>query len=135
MEIYGFGIVAACMYVGSFLGIYLGKLLGINGNVGGVGFAMLLLVVLSNYLEATGAPLQEKTQNGIKFLSALYIPVIVAMAAKQNVVAAVEGGIVAVLAGGIATIGSMLFIPFLSRLTSEKIKIIAKGDRDDQYYQ
>jgi malonate transporter MadL subunit len=131
MEIYGLGIVAACMYIGSFLGISLGKLLGISGNVGGVGFAMLILVVLSNYLEATGNPLLEKTQDGIKFLSALYIPVIVAMAAKQNVVAAVEGGIVAVLAGGIATIGSMLFIPFLSKLTPEKIKIITKGDRDD----
>jgi len=29
----------------------------------------------------------------------------------------------------------MLFIPVLSKLTSKKLEIIAKGDRDDQYYQ
>lgn len=51
MEIYGLGIVAFCMYIGSFVGYFIGKLLGVSGNVGGVGFAMLLLVLLSNYYE------------------------------------------------------------------------------------
>ena len=117
MEIYGFGLVALCMYIGSFLGMGLGKVLGISGNVGGVGFAMLLLVALSNYLESKGKPLSERTQNGIRLLSALYIPIIVAMASRQNVVAAFEGGAVAFLAGGIATIGSILLVPVIIKLT------------------
>ena len=117
MEIYGFGLVALCMYIGSFLGMGLGKVLGISGNVGGVGFAMLLLVALSNYLESKGKPLSERTQNGIRLLSALYIPIIVAMASRQNVVAAFEGGAVAFLAGGIATIGSILLVPIIIKLT------------------
>jgi len=48
------------MYIGSFFGMYLGKILGISGNVGGVGFSMLILVTLTNYLEGIGKPLQEK---------------------------------------------------------------------------
>lgn len=120
MEIYGLGLVAICMYIGSFMGISLGKILGINGNVGGVGFAMLILVVLTNYLEDRGKPLHEETKNGIRFLSALYIPIIVAMAARQDVVAAFEGGAVAFLAGGVATIGAMLLVPVISRLTADK---------------
>ncbi|SHJ74236.1 malonate transporter, MadL subunit [Dethiosulfatibacter aminovorans DSM 17477] len=120
MEIYGFGIVAICMYIGSFIGMTLGKVLGISGNVGGVGFAMLMLVVFTNYRESKGKPLSERTQNGIRLLSALYIPIIVAMAANQNVVAAFEGGAVAFLAGGVATIGAILLVPVISKLTAGK---------------
>lgn len=120
MEIYGFGLVSLCMYIGSYIGITLGKLLGVSGNVGGVGFAMLLLVVISNYKESTGKPLSERTQNGIRLLSALYIPIIVAMASIQNVVAAFTGGAVAFLAGGIATIGSIMLVPVITKLTMKK---------------
>jgi len=120
MVIYGFGLVAICMFIGTFLGRSLGMILGISGNVGGVGFAMLLLVAITNYLEGKGRPLHENTQNGIRLLSALYIPIIVAMAARQNVVAAFEGGAVAFLAGGVATIGAMLCIPFITKLTAPK---------------
>ncbi|MCG8484704.1 MAG: malonate transporter subunit MadL [Clostridia bacterium] len=119
MEIYGLGIVAICMFVGSFIGHSLGSVLGVSGNVGGVGIAMLILVLLSNYYEKKGKAFHERTQNGIKFLSALYIPIVVAMAARQNVVAAFEGGIVAFAAGGIATIGAMFLVPLISKLSKE----------------
>ena len=122
MEIFGFGIVAFCMFIGSFIGRGLGEILGVSGDVGGVGFAMLLLVFISNYREAKGKPLSEKTQNGIILLSALYIPIIVAMSAIQNVVAAFAGGAVAFLAGGVATIGAMLLIPLISKITASKEK-------------
>ncbi|HAE42262.1 MAG TPA: malonate transporter subunit MadL [Clostridiales bacterium] len=122
MEIFGFGIVAFCMFIGSFIGRGLGEILGVSGDVGGVGFAMLLLVVISNYRESKGKPLSEKTQNGIILLSALYIPIIVAMSAIQNVVAAFAGGAVAFLAGGVATIGAMLLIPLISKITASKEK-------------
>ena len=122
MEIFGFGIVAFCMFIGSFIGRGLGEILGVSGDVGGVGFAMLLLVVISNYRESKGKPLSEKTQNGIILLSALYRPIIVAMSAIQNVVAAFAGGAVAFLAGGVATIGAMLLIPLISKITASKEK-------------
>ena len=66
------------------------KHFGNKRYVGGVGFAMLMLVIFTNYREAKGKALSERTQNGIRLLSALYIPIIVAMAARQNVVAAFE---------------------------------------------
>ncbi len=119
MEIYGLGIIAACMFVGVFVGSILAKLLGVSGDVGGVGIAMLLLVLVSNYIK-----LDEKTQNGIKLISNLYIPIIVAMAATQDVVKALSGGAVAFLAGGVATVASFFLVPLLSR--------IGKGDKISQ---
>jgi len=41
---------------------------------------------------------------------------VVAMAAKQNVMGALDGGFVALLAGGIAVFLSFLLIPILSKL-------------------
>lgn len=120
MEIYGLGIVALCMLLGSFLGNALGKLLGISGNVGGVGMAMLFLVLLTNYYEGKGKAFSERTQKGILLLSSLYIPIIVAMAARQNVVAAFEGGVVAFAAGGVATVGSMFLVPLIAKLGSDE---------------
>ena len=38
-------------------------------------------------------------REGVVFWSAMYIPIVVAMAAQQNVVAAVAGGRLALLAG------------------------------------
>ncbi|MBZ4654798.1 MAG: malonate transporter, MadL subunit [Peptococcaceae bacterium] len=117
MEIYGLGIIAACMFVGVFVGSIFAKLLGVSGDVGGVGIAMLLLVLVSNYIK-----LDEKTQNGIKLISNLYIPIIVAMAATQDVVKALSGGAVAFLAGGVATVASFFLVPLLSRIgKGEKI--------------
>jgi len=120
MEIYGLAIVSACMFAGTFLGRLLGSFLGIGGDVGGVGIAMLFLVLLSNYLEVKDKPFHEATARGIRFLSSLYIPIVVAMASRQNVVAAFEGGIVAFLAGGLATIGSLFLIPLMSKIGSTK---------------
>ncbi len=120
MEIYGLGIVALCMFIGSFFGNALGKILGVSGNVGGVGIAMILLVVLTNYLESKGKGFGERTSKGILLLSALYIPIVVAMAARQNVVAAFEGGAVAFLAGGLATLGGLLLVPVIAKLGKEE---------------
>lgn len=122
MEIYGLGIVAFCMYVGSFLGYFIGKVLGISGNVGGVGFAMLLLILISNYVDEKKGGWSERTKNGIYLLSALYIPIVVAMAGIQNVVAAFSGGAIAFVAGGVATIGSMFLVPLIGKLGSNKLE-------------
>lgn len=97
MIIYGTALLAVCHLLGIFLGDLLGTLIGVKTNVGGVGIAMLLLIFARLYLHKRGL-LPETTELGVTFWGAMYIPVVVAMAAQQNVVAALRGGPVAVLA-------------------------------------
>jgi malonate transporter MadL subunit len=113
--IYGVALLAACMLVGLFTGEALGVLIGVQANVGGVGIAMLLLIVLSDLFRRRGG-MKPLTQQGVLFWSAVYIPIVVAMAAKQNVIAAVRGGPAAILAGALAVIVSFLLVPVLSRI-------------------
>ena len=115
MVIYGVALLAACYLTGVFLGDLLGAVIGVQANVGGVGIAMLLLILVSDALIKRGR-LKPVTREGVAFWSAIYIPVIVAMAAKQNVVAALEGGPMAFLAGALAVVACFLLVPALSRL-------------------
>ena len=115
MNIYGVAILAACYTTGQLFGEGLGKLLGIDANVGGVGFAMLLLILLTNWMQKRGF-LNIETERGIGFWSNMYIPVIVAMSATQNVTAAMTGGMLAILAGIIPTAVAFAMIPLLSKL-------------------
>ena len=84
MSVYGVGLLAACLVTGAFIGEVIGRLMGIDANVGGVGIAMLLLLTLTN-LSHEKFQLKPITASGITFWSAMYIPIVVAMAAKQNV--------------------------------------------------
>ena len=115
MVIYGVALLAACMLVGLFTGEALGVLIGVEANVGGVGIAMLLLIVLSDLFRRRGG-MKPLTQQGVLFWSAVYIPIVVAMAAKQNVIAAVRGGPAAILAGALAVIVGFLLVPVLTRI-------------------
>ncbi len=120
MKIYGVGILAGCFLIGHILGDYLGKLFHLNGNLGGVGFAMLLLLVGNDYFKKNNL-LPTETETGILFWSTMYIPVVVAMSATQNVKAALSGGWVAVLVGIFATIACYLLIPVISKLTHHQM--------------
>ena len=51
----------------------------------------------------------------VKFWAAMYIPIVVAMAARQNVVAAARGGVLAVVAGIAGTVATFALVPVLSR--------------------
>jgi len=115
LVIYGVALLAGCMLAGLYLGELLGVLIGVEANVGGVGLAMLLLILLSDRLRKAGR-LSTLTEQGVLFWSAIYIPVVVAMAAKQNVIAAVKGGPAAILAGVGAVALSFLLVPVLSRV-------------------
>jgi malonate transporter MadL subunit len=97
MIIYGTALLAVCHLLGIFLGDVLGLALGVKTNVGGVGIAMLLLIFARLYMQKTNR-LPKLTELGVEYWGALYIPVVVAMAATQDVVAALRGGPVAVLA-------------------------------------
>lgn len=122
MVIYGVALLSFCMLVGVFLGELLGEVIGVQANVGGVGIAMLLLIVLSN-LSSRKLKLSPITGTGIGFWSAMYIPIVVAMAARQNVVAAVSSGWMAIVAGVAAVLASFALIPLLAR--------IGQDDTDD----
>ena len=115
LVIYGVALLAGCLLAGLFLGDLLGVAIGVEANVGGVGLAMILLILFSDRLRKTGR-LSTPTEQGVLFWSAIYIPVVVAMAAKQNVIAAVKGGPAAILAGVGAVGLSFLLVPVLSRV-------------------
>jgi malonate transporter MadL subunit len=97
MIIYGTALLALCHLLGIFLGDLLGHALGVKTNVGGVGIAMLLLIGARLYMQRTNR-LPKLTELGIEYWGAMYIPVVVAMAATQDMVAALRGGPVALLA-------------------------------------
>jgi malonate transporter MadL subunit len=115
MIIYGVAALAACHLAGVILGDLLGALLGVQSNVGGVGFAMLLLILATDWMRRTGR-LPAASEHGILFWSAMYIPIVVAMAAQQNVVAALAGGPIAVIAGVGATLVCMALVPAVARI-------------------
>ena len=115
MVIYGVALLSFCMLVGIWTGDMLGHLIGVQANVGGVGIAMLLLIILSN-LSHHKFQIGSATENGVHFWSAMYIPIVVAMAAKQNVIAAVSSGWLAIVAGVAAVAVSFAVIPLLDRI-------------------
>ena len=115
MVIYGVALLSFCMLLGIVLGEFLGRWFGIDANIGGIGIAMLLLIFLSDYLK-NAFKLGDITEKGITFWSMIYIPIVVAMASKQNVLGALDGGLIALLSGGIAVLLSFLLIPVLSKI-------------------
>ena len=115
MVVYGVALLSFCLLLGTYLGNILGYLMGIDANVGGVGIAMLLLIFLSN-LGNSKFHLKPMTESGIHFWSAMYIPIVVAMAAKQNVIAAISSGWLAVIAGVGAVVVGFALIPVLTKL-------------------
>jgi malonate transporter MadL subunit len=130
LVIYGVALLSGCMIAGAFLGDLLGELIGVQANVGGVGIAMLLLVLVSDHLQRAGR-LKPVSRQGILFWSSIYIPVVVAMAASQNVLAAVEGGPAALLAGILAVAVGFALVPTISRIgRSEKLDP-AEDDPED----
>ncbi len=115
MVVYGVALLSFCMLVGVYLGEILGELIGVQANVGGVGIAMLLLIFLAN-LSGSRFRLESMSESGIHFWSAMYIPIVVAMAARQNVLAAVSSGWLAIAAGVAAVAVSFALLPLLNRI-------------------
>ena len=118
MVIYGVALLSGCLLVGMLAGEVLGVLLGVSANVGGVGIAMLLLVLACSSTRLKSL-VDGASGTGIKFWSAMYIPIVVAMAARQNVAAAADGGLLALAAGVSAVVVSFALVPVLSRIGSK----------------
>lgn len=114
MTIYGVALLAICYIIGQLAGDWLGQLLNVEANVGGVGFAMLLLILANTWLEKHRLK-NIHTELGINFWSQMYIPIVVAMAASQNVKAAISGGFISLAAGILPVVLSYMAIPLLAK--------------------
>jgi len=118
MAIYGTALLSICLLVRMVTGRLLGVLVGVEANVGCVGIAMLLLIFSCDYLQRSGR-MPLPSQQGILFWSSIYIPIVVAMAASQNVLAAIKGGALALVAGFSVVAISFAMIPLIDRLGAD----------------
>jgi len=112
MTIYGTAVLAGCVLAGLLVGQLLGTLMGVQANVGGVGLAMLMLIYVTDRLRHAGK-MGKATDQGILFWGSIYVPVVVAMAACQNVRGALDGGPTAILAGTSVVVLGFLLVPVL----------------------
>ena len=115
MVIFGTALLAACYLAGVFIGEALAALIGVKANVGGVGIAMILLIAAQHLMKKCGW-FPEQTERGVTFWAMLYIPVVVAMAATQNVLVAAKAGPVALLSAAGSFAVCVLFISFINRI-------------------
>jgi malonate transporter MadL subunit len=120
MIIYGVALLSLCTLAGLAIGQVLGFLLGIPSNVGGVGIAMVILIVASDYLQKH-KKIDVKTEQGVAFWSAIYIPIVVAMAAKQNVIGAITGGPMAITAGVAAVAVGFALVPVITKMGTSSV--------------
>ena len=116
MKIYGVAVLAACFIAGQLIGDVLGMVFKFDGNIGGVGFGMLLLILFGDTMKKKNW-IDAESESGIQFWSGMYIPVVVAMSSIQNVKAALSGGWVALVVGVVATGFCFTLIPLLSEFS------------------
>lgn len=116
--IYGVATLAACMLVGTLIGTVFGDLIGAGTEVGGVGFAMLLLIFVTNSKKLTFTQKPAFAQ-GIQFWKAMFIPVVIAMTATQNVFQMLSSSVVAIVAGA-AAVGFSYFMLFVLHKLDQK---------------
>ncbi len=127
MTIYGVALLAICSLLGALVGDLLGIALNVKSNVGGVGIAMMMLIAARVWLIRKGW-LDKGVKFGIEFWAMLYIPIVVAMAAIQNVVAAVSGGPMVVLAGVLTVAACLVATAGLIRLTCPRAAASIEAD-------
>jgi len=112
MMIYGLALLALSFLLGQWVGEVLGNLLGINANVGGVGFAMIFLLIFKEWFLNKGW-FKPDMETGIDFWNKLYIPVVIAMAASLNVKSAISSGSLAIAAGILPVLLAFLIFPLI----------------------
>lgn len=125
--IYGVALLAACAFLGSLVGNLLGLLTGLNSDIGGVGFAMFFLLLATNSKKISSR-LPKGSSEGIGFWKEMFIPVVIAMAASQNVYKAISGGWLALIAGVAVVLVSFLLIPVFNKLAPQSAE--QDGDKE-----
>ncbi len=119
--IYGVALLAGCMLIGSYVGNLLGLLTGLNSDIGGVGFAMILLLIATNSKKIDKI-LPKEYKKGIEFWKEMFIPVIIALSASQNVVSALNGGVLALVAGVGVVAAMLLLIPLFNKFIPKTVE-------------
>ena len=119
--IYSLVTLALCMLLGKYIGNCFGTLVGINADVGGVGFAILLLLFVNNCKWFPFTKKQDFTQ-GMNFWKKMYMPVVVAMAASQNVHRMLNSGMVAIVGGAAAVAFPFLLLYILHKAEERREK-------------
>ena len=79
---------------------------------------MVLLIIGKEMLAKRGY-LPKSTQFGVLYWAGMYIPIVVAMAAGQNVVAALSGGLVAAVVSVIALVATVLVVRLLNNIGND----------------
>ena len=119
--IYGVAALSACMLLGSLIGNVFGDVIGAGREIGSVGFAILLLIFLTNSkLKFVQKPAFVQ---GVTFWKNMFIPVVIAMTATQDVFHMLSSSIVAVVAGAAAVGASFLMLYGLHKLDEKKGKV------------
>jgi malonate transporter MadL subunit len=77
-----------------------------------VGFAMLILLTIKEWFLKKGW-LDSAFEQGVDFWSKMYIPVVIAMSASQNVKLAVSSGFLAIIVGVLPVFLGFVLFPFL----------------------
>lgn len=124
MTIFGVALLAVCTLLGALLGDLLGMALHVKSNVGGVGIAMILLILARAWLQKRGA-LSHPFKLGVEFWASLYIPIVVAMASIQNVAGAVKGGPVVVTAAVASVLLCWAALVVINRLGKAEDEAVA----------
>ena len=119
MAIYGTALLSLCLLCGLIVGNLFGWSIGIEKNVGGVGIAMILLILGCDALHRRGL-VKAPTESGITFWGQMYVPIVVAMAASQNVLGAISGGVMAIVAGLCAVGLSFVLVGVLAKRGREE---------------
>jgi malonate transporter MadL subunit len=115
MVILGTALLAICYLAGVFIGEAIAVAIGVKANVGGVGIAMLLLIAAQHFLRKRGL-FAADTERGVTFWAMMYIPVVVAMAATQNVIVAAKSGPIALFSAAGAFVACAMCIALINRL-------------------
>jgi malonate transporter MadL subunit len=114
MTIYGVALMALCSLIGVGIGDFLGDILHVKANLGGVGFAMIFLLAARAYLQRH-KQLSSGIVLGTEFWATMYIPIAVALAATQDVAGAVSGGPMVLVAGFVTFLLLALMVGLFSR--------------------
>ena len=119
--IYSLVTLALCMLLGKYIGTCFGTLVGINADVGGVGFAILLLLFVGNS-KLFSFTKRKDFQDGMSLWKKMYIPVVVAMAASQNVYQMLTSGMVAIIGGAASVAFPFLLLYILHKREERRAK-------------
>lgn len=101
------------------MGTVFGDLIGAGTEIGGVGFSMLLLIFVTNSKRFSFTQKPAFIQ-GVNFWKAMFIPVVIAMTATQNVFSMLSSSMVAIVAGAAAVGFSYLMLFILHKLDQKK---------------